>query len=100
MDYARILARHYLKRLPGIMADQTPLVRQWILLRMLCAKHYGATVKEMAAEMEVSEKTIRRDLETFQTVGFPIQERVEEFGRKKMAYRRRSIPTGPEFYFR
>ena len=65
------------------MAEQTPLVRQWILLRTLCARHYGATVKEMAAEMEVSEKTIRRDLETFQTAGFPIREKVEEFGRKK-----------------
>lgn len=83
MDYARTLVRHYLKRLPEIMADQTPLVRQWILLRTLCARHYGATVKEMAAEMEVSEKTIRRDLETFQTAGFPIREKVEEFGRKK-----------------
>ena len=30
-----------------------------------------------------SEKTIRRDLETFQAAGFPMVETVEEFGRKK-----------------
>jgi proteasome accessory factor B len=65
------------------MTEATPLVRQWILLRTLCARHYGATVKELSAEMGVSEKTIRRDLETFQTAGFPLAETVEEFGRKK-----------------
>jgi len=43
------------------MTDESPLVRQWILLRTLCARRYGATVKEMAEEMQVSEKTIRRD---------------------------------------
>ena len=65
------------------MTEATPLVRQWILLRTLCARHYGATVKEMSDEMGVSEKTIRRDLETFQTAGFPLVEVVEDFGRKK-----------------
>jgi predicted DNA-binding transcriptional regulator YafY len=41
------------------------------------------TVKEMAAEQGVSEKTVRRDLETFQQVGFPLQEAVCEHGLKK-----------------
>ena len=65
------------------MGEASPLVRQWILLRTLCARHHGATVKELSAEMGVSEKTIRRDLETFQTAGFPLIETVEQFGRKK-----------------
>jgi proteasome accessory factor B len=65
------------------MGEASPLVRQWILLRTLCARHHGATVKELSAEMGVTEKTIRRDLETFQTVGFPLVETVEQFGRKK-----------------
>ncbi|NLE38477.1 MAG: HTH domain-containing protein, partial [Pirellulaceae bacterium] len=65
------------------MSEETPLVRQWILLRMLAARHYGATVKEMAQEMGVSEKTIRRDLETFQVSGFPLEEVVCERGLKK-----------------
>ena len=65
------------------MSEETPLVRQWILLRKLSALHHGATVKEMADEMGVSEKTIRRDLELFQRAGFPLSETVEEHGRKK-----------------
>jgi predicted DNA-binding transcriptional regulator YafY len=65
------------------MSEETPLVRQWILLRKLSALHHGATVKELADEMGVSQKTIRRDLECFQQVGFPLAETVEEHGRKK-----------------
>ena len=55
------------------MADQLPLVRQWILLRKLCSRHYGVTIKDMVHELGVSEKTIRRDLETFQAAGFPLE---------------------------
>jgi len=33
-------------------------------------------------EFEVSEKTVRRDLEVFHDAGFPLQETVGEFGRK------------------
>ena len=83
VDYAGVLIRCYLKRVNSTMTEASPLVRQWILLRTLCARHYGATVKEMSAEMGVSEKTIRRDLETFQSAGFPLVETVEDFGRKK-----------------
>lgn len=64
------------------MSEETPLVRQWILLRTLCGRHHGATVKELADEMGVSEKTIRRDLGSFQQVGFPVIESVEDHGRK------------------
>lgn len=65
------------------MSDESPLIRQWILLRTLAARKYGATVKELAQEAEVSVKTIRRDLETFQSAGFPLKEVVGDFGRKK-----------------
>ena len=81
--YAQILLRHYFKRMGGTMNDESPLVRQWILLRTLAARKYGATVKELAREAGVSIKTIRRDLETFQTAGFPLREVVGDFGRKK-----------------
>ena len=56
------------------MPEESPLVRQWILLRTLCSRHFGATVKEMSQEMGVSDKTIRRDLETFQKAGFPLED--------------------------
>ncbi len=65
------------------MGDQLPLVRQWILLRKLCSFHHGLTVQEMVQEFGVSEKTIRRDLTTFQDAGFPLKETVGDFGCKK-----------------
>ncbi len=65
------------------MADQPPLVRQWLLLRILSARHYGVTVKDLAAELGVSLKTVRRDLETLQAAAFPLEETVGEYGRKK-----------------
>ena len=69
------------------MSEETPLVRQWIMLRKLSALHYGATVKEMVDEMGVSEKTIRRDLESFQRAGYPPVFRAD---RSKMGGNQRS----------
>lgn len=64
------------------MPDHAPLVRQWILLRLLSSRHYGATVREMAEELGVGQKTIRRDLECFQQAGFPVEELQQDHGRK------------------
>src|SRR4051794_25781757 len=65
------------------MRDDSSLRRQWILLKSLSASRLGLTVREMAAEVGVNEKTIRRDLDSFQRVGFSLEETVGEFGRKK-----------------
>jgi len=81
----------------GPMSEQPPLVRQWTLLRTLCASHYGATVKDLAETVGASVKTIRRDLETFQQAGFPLEEMVEDFGRKK--WRIDPAKTGPGLSF-
>lgn len=64
------------------MAEQLPLVREWLLLRMLCSHQHGLTVKALADELGVSSKTIRRDLETFQQAGFPLEEIAQDHGRK------------------
>ena len=64
------------------MADELPLVRQWLLFRKLCSHRFGVTIKDVMHEFGVSEKTVRRDLETFQKAGFPLEETVGEFGRK------------------
>ncbi|GAB4131213.1 helix-turn-helix transcriptional regulator [Thermopirellula anaerolimosa] len=69
------------------MSRQAALVRQWTILRILSSRHYGATVRELAAELNVSTKTIRRDLETFALAGFPIEETVVEYGRKRWKLR-------------
>lgn len=79
------------------MAETLPLVRQWILLRTLSARRTGATIKELAEEMAVGEKTVRRDLETFLTVGFPLEETVGRFGRK--TYRLDPAKTQPGLAF-
>ncbi len=65
------------------MPNDGPVIRQWILLRTLCARHHGVTVKELIEELGVSDKTVRRDLEMFQQIGFPLAETVEDHGRKK-----------------
>jgi proteasome accessory factor B len=64
------------------MRDECSLRRQWSLLRMLGARRFGVTVREMAEEMRVSPKTIRRDLELFRGVGFCLEETTGDFGRK------------------
>jgi len=81
------------------MAGNSPLVRQWILLRTLGARRLGVTLKEMAEEMGVSEKTISRDLETFRQVGFPLKETVEDFGRKKWSIDTSNCQPGLTFTF-
>ena len=81
------------------MAEKSPLVRQWILLRLLAARRYGATIKEMVEETGVSEKTIRRDLGTFKAAGFPLEEISEEFGRKKWRLDPAKTQPGMTFTF-
>jgi hypothetical protein len=63
------------------MHDQTSIERQWILLRTLVARRHGISVSDMAREAKVAEKTIRRDLELFQKLGFPLLETNCERGR-------------------
>ncbi len=83
IGYARVVAKCYLRRLETAMPGESPLVRQWILLRMLCARRYGATVAEISEEMGVSDTTVRRDRETFQKAGFPLEETVGDHGVKR-----------------
>lgn len=64
------------------MSDLRQLERQWMVLKMLSARHYGVTLRELAEETSVSEKTIRRDLQLLARVGFPVNEAVGEHGRK------------------
>jgi len=64
------------------MSGLPPLQRQWAVLRTMTARRFGATVRELAEEHGVSQKTIRRDLETLRDAGFPISERTGTHGRK------------------
>jgi proteasome accessory factor B len=92
-----MLLRQCLEQAGSTVNHESPLVRQWILLRTLAARKYGATVSELAQEAGVSIKTIRRDLETFQAAGFPLREVVGEFGRK--TWRLESVKPPAELTF-
>src|SRR5262245_58675169 len=74
------------------MSEEPSLQRQWILLRALASRRLGLTVREMARELGVTEKTIRRDLARFSRVGFPLEESVGEIGRKTW----RIVPAGTQ----
>jgi predicted DNA-binding transcriptional regulator YafY len=64
------------------MHDEPSLMRHLLLIRTLSARRLGATVKELAHEMGVTEKTIRRDFNRLKQCGFPVIESTEDHGRK------------------
>lgn len=68
--------------------DETPLARQWRVLKLLVFSPKGFTVKELAALSGISEKTVKRDLDFLKQVGFDVSETVGEFGRKSYRIRR------------
>ena len=65
------------------MAEIPALERQWRLLQMMISRRNGETVAELAVELQVSEKTIRRDLALLQKNGFPLNESVGLKGLKR-----------------
>lgn len=64
------------------MTDRSTLIRQWEMLRQLSASHRGISVRELAAEYEVSEKTIRRDLDALTQARFDVVSTSIERGQK------------------
>lgn len=61
---------------------ESQIIRQWLILRTLGARRYGTSVPDLAAEMGVGEKTIRRDLMSLHSLGFPLIEKTVERGKK------------------
>lgn len=80
-------------------ADDPSLLRQWNLIRMLASRRHGLTVAEMTQELGVNDKTIRRDLERFQRIGFPLEVDLEEYGRKRWRIRNDWNQTDSNFSF-
>ena len=64
------------------MNDEPTVIRQWRMLRMLGVRRHGIVVSDMAREFGVAARTIRRDLEKLQTLGFPICETTGKRGSK------------------
>ena len=65
------------------MPDQPAMMRQWILLRSLAARRHGATLRDLAADAAVSQKTILRDLELLRRLGFPLVFETAQHGQKR-----------------
>lgn len=64
------------------MAETPQIIRQWTLLRTLSARRFGASIQELAAEADVTQKTIRRDLAALRGLGFRLEETIARQGRK------------------
>ena len=60
------------------MGRNAEVIRQWNLLRTVESARYGKTVRELADELEVTTRTIYRDLEALQTVGFPLTDEARD----------------------
>ena len=97
--YTRSLARTASGYRGGGMSEQSSLLRQWVFLRTLSARHTGASVKELAEELAVCEKTVRRDLDTFQQAGFPVEETVGQHGLKRWRLDPAKTQPGLSFAF-
>jgi proteasome accessory factor B len=95
--YLRAVLLRWLRKQGPRMPDDPALVRQWRLLKLLSARRYGVSVRELAEEMHVTEKTIRRDLQVFSEVGFTLDETVGDHGRK--AWHLRAGSGHPELSF-
>lgn len=64
------------------MARGDQLLRQWNLLKTLQTRGEGIALRELAREFEVSERTIQRDFEILQELGFPVEHDADEFGKR------------------
>ncbi|HUY93627.1 MAG TPA: transcriptional regulator [Pirellulales bacterium] len=64
------------------MAADPQIVRQWLMLKTLASRRQGLAVRDLADELHVNEKTVRRDLQLLRGVGFALEETVGERGRK------------------
>jgi proteasome accessory factor B len=57
------------------------VIRQWKLLHALEASRHGATIQALADDLNVTTRTIRRDLAALQEAGFPLFDEHDESGR-------------------
>lgn len=71
------------------------LLRQWNLLRMLQSRGEGVTLRDLAAEFDVTERTIQRDLEMLQEAGFPVEHEADETGRRHWRMPHDFFRSGP-----
>jgi proteasome accessory factor B len=59
------------------------VIRQWKVLHALEASRHGVTIDALARELEVTTRTIRRDLAALQEAGFALYDERDELGRAR-----------------
>ncbi|MCG3178270.1 MAG: hypothetical protein BIFFINMI_00596 [Phycisphaerae bacterium] len=64
------------------MARAEPLFRQWNLLKTLQAFHFGQTEDDLAKRLECCKRTVQRDLNVLQQIGFPVFHETGEYGKR------------------
>lgn len=64
------------------MARGEQINRQWRVLQMLQGRNVGLTLRDLSEELEVSERTVQRDFEVLQELGFPIDYEEDETGKR------------------
>jgi proteasome accessory factor B len=57
------------------------VIRQWKVLHALESSRHGTTIPALAGELDVTTRTIRRDLAALQEAGFPLFDERDEDGR-------------------
>jgi len=57
------------------------VIRQWRLLHALESSRHGATIDGLASELDVTTRTIRRDLAALQEAGFPLYDTRDDLDR-------------------
>jgi predicted DNA-binding transcriptional regulator YafY len=56
------------------------VIRQWKVLHALEASRHGASIDALAADLDVTTRTIRRDLAALQEAGFPLYDERDDNG--------------------
>ena len=65
------------------MPRNQEVIRQWRVLHALESSRHGATIDALAGELEVTTRTIRRDLAALQEAGFALYDERDEDGRAR-----------------
>lgn len=63
------------------MPRNQEVIRQWRLLHALESSRHGASIDALADDLEVTTRTIRRDLAALQEAGFPLYDERDDDGR-------------------
>ena len=65
------------------MPRNQEVIRQWRVLHALESSRHGASIDALAGELDVTTRTIRRDLAALQEAGFPLYDEKDDDGRTR-----------------